>query len=297
MGNVFVQNMIDLVRAEIEHLRNVPYKLCYIGKARNSNAGDMLNVAIMDYFKLPYIKARISSANMLNVGSLLNFLFAPKDKMPRTKCKKCIVVGTGFMYEPDENDILRKEPEIYALRGNISKQIFEKRMNKQIDCLLADPGLLVSKMYEQKNIEKKYKVGIISHFLQKDNEAWKNIKLEKYSYKFLDIEQDIDSLMREINECECILSSSLHGLIFADSYNIPCRHLTIYDKLLGEDLKFRDYYSCYEGNIYKSFDIRENCVNDELIDEIINNYPDLSKEVKEKQDALINIYTNLYNKI
>lgn len=296
MGIEIGQIIIDIIRAEIEHRKKIPFKLCYIGKVRNSNAGDLFNVTVMNYFKLPYIKARVSSANMFNIGSLLNFIVTSPKKYPFIKNKKCTIVGTGFMYEPEENEKLIKDIEVLALRGQISKKLLENKSGEKYDCLLADPGLLASHIFPQENVEKKYKVGFISHFLQKENDAWKNIKLEKYNYHFIDIEQEDKSLMKEINECECILSSSLHGLIFADSYNIPCRHLTIYDRLLGENLKFRDYYSSFEGDLYKSFDIRNNQVTDDLIDEVINNHTDMEINVKNKQESLIKIYTDLRDK-
>ena len=296
MGIKLFQDIIDAFRAEFEYLNKTPFRLCYVGKLKNSNAGDLFNVTIMNYFKLPYIKARVSSANMINVGSLLNFIVTSKKYFPYVKCKKCMVVGTGFMYEPEEKDKLIKDVEVLALRGKLSKELLEKKSGKTYDCLLADPGLFASYIYPQENVEKKYNVGFISHFLQKNNDAWKNINLNKYNYKFIDIEQNDESLMKEINECECILSSSLHGLIFADSYNVPCIHLTIYDRLLGENLKFRDYYSSFEGDLYKSFDITKNIVTDKLIDEIISTHIDISQAVKEKQNALIKIYTDLQNK-
>ena len=40
-----------------------------------------------------------------------------------------------------------------------------------------------------------------------------------------------------------ILSSSLHGMIFADSYDIPNAHLLLSKKVIGGDYKFKDYRS------------------------------------------------------
>lgn len=288
----FIQNLIDLCRAEFEHLRKVPFKLCYIGRNKNSNAGDLFNEVIMKYFKLPFIKSRISSANILNIGSLLNFIMTSKRKRHYIKCKKIKIIGTGFMYIPQKDEILLKDIEVLALRGKLSKNILEEKTNTKLTCLLADPGLLASYIFPvEKNI--KYKVGVIPHFLQKNNKYFKNIKLEKYSYTFINIEQNIEQLLKQINECECILSSSLHGLIFADSYNIPCIHITIYDNLLGENFKFKDYYSSYKNNIYNYFDIRKKVINDSVVDEIIKNYVSNIDEIKQKQDELIKIYSTL----
>lgn len=45
--------------------------------------------------------------------------------------------------------------------------------------------------------------------------------------------------------CKCILSSSLHGLIVADSFNIPNRWISLSESSLLEkqNFKYLDYYS------------------------------------------------------
>ena len=48
--------------------------------------------------------------------------------------------------------------------------------------------------------------------------------------------------MEQLNSCDYILSSSLHGLIFADSYNIPNLWVRFGSKVDGDGFKYRDYY-------------------------------------------------------
>ena len=54
--------------------------------------------------------------------------------------------------------------------------------------------------------------------------------------------------MKIISECECIISSSLHGLIIADSFLIPNQMVHLTDKLYGDGFKFDDYYSNFDIN-------------------------------------------------
>ena len=50
------------------------------------------------------------------------------------------------------------------------------------------------------------------------------------------------SLLDGIASCRFLFSSSLHGLIFADSYSVPNAHLRLSTRVLGAEHKFRDYY-------------------------------------------------------
>ena len=50
---------------------------------------------------------------------------------------------------------------------------------------------------------------------------------------------------RKIAECETIISSSLHGLIAADSFGIPNRQIILSDKIVGGLFKYNDYYSVF----------------------------------------------------
>ena len=167
----------------------------------------------------------------------------------------------------------------------------EGLLNQRLDnCILGDPGLLVSKIYPN-NVQKKYKLGIIPHYSEKTDFNKQIIKLSQNDYKIIDIQQDVKFVVEEICQCECILSSSLHGLIFADSYNIPNRQLIISDKLAGGDYKFRDYYSAFGNKLPESIDIRETIIDNNLIENIIASY--IAKDITKKQDELIKIFESL----
>ena len=52
--------------------------------------------------------------------------------------------------------------------------------------------------------------------------------------------------LNKINVCETILSSTLNGLIAADSLNIPNQWIRVSDGVIGGDFKFNDYYSVFD---------------------------------------------------
>jgi hypothetical protein len=45
--------------------------------------------------------------------------------------------------------------------------------------------------------------------------------------------------------CDFVLSSSLHGLVVADSFGIPNAWLRVSDRQRGEGFKYRDYYAAF----------------------------------------------------
>jgi hypothetical protein len=57
----------------------------------------------------------------------------------------------------------------------------------------------------------------------------------------IDIKSSLFGIMDQIVKCEFVLSSSLHGMIFADSYDIPNGHIILSNKVIGGTHKFRDY--------------------------------------------------------
>ena len=59
----------------------------------------------------------------------------------------------------------------------------------------------------------------------------------------IDIRWPLEEVIKTTLSCACIVSSSLHGLIFAHSYGIPAAQVEFADKPGGDGIKFLDYYA------------------------------------------------------
>lgn len=220
----------------------IPYDI--IKKLSNSDklgCGDVFNV------KNPWGRYKIYST-----GSVM--LFTKSDS---------IVWGTGCIKEKAIGSAPKK---IYSVRGPLTKLELNKR---GVNCpeIYGDPALLFKKIYNP-TIIKKYKWGVIPHYIdyesKKDLAAIKN--LENKGFKVIDICAGEFEFIDELLEVENVLSSSLHGLIAADTYNIPNARVRISNKLIGGDFKFMDYFM----SINRSLDYGLQLTHNTSIDEIDN---------------------------
>jgi hypothetical protein len=59
--------------------------------------------------------------------------------------------------------------------------------------------------------------------------------------RVVNVHQDAATAVREIASCSVVITTSLHGLVVADSYGIPAVWTTLDPPLSGGDFKFRDY--------------------------------------------------------
>ncbi|MDB4507512.1 polysaccharide pyruvyl transferase family protein [bacterium] len=157
---------------------------------------------------------------------------------------------------------------IKSVRGPLTR----KRL-LEIGCycppVYGDPGLLLP-LYYYPAVEKKYKIGIIPHYIHYDvvfkmydgKEGIKVIKL---------INKDIEPVINDILSCEKTISSSLHGLIVSDAYGIPNKWVKFNNDINGDDTKYYDYFNSVE-RIDKKY---INCLNYKKIPE--NTYEIIEK--------------------
>jgi pyruvyltransferase len=107
--------------------------------------------------------------------------------------------------------------------------------------VFGDPALLLPHVYFPK-IEKKFEIGIIPHYVDKNHSAIKKESQNK-NIKIIDVQnKNIEQTICDIISCEIILSSSLHGLIVADAYSIPNFWIKMSNQIIGGNFKFHDYF-------------------------------------------------------
>jgi pyruvyltransferase len=179
------------------------------------------------------------------------------------------VWGPGFMAEGES--MLVKPKKVYAVRGPMTRRLL---LNQGIDCpeVYGDPALLFPRYYNP-SVEKKYKLGIIPHYVDSNSEWIKSINQE--DVKVLDICMETHEFVNSLKECENIISSSLHGVIAADAYEIPNMWITINGSkdVYGSGFKFRDYFASVKRD-EKCFEVSDDRLLDSsLLYDILKEIP------------------------
>jgi len=263
------------------------------------NIGDIMNpMVIHDLFHMEAVEEKHIKAEMIAIGSVLDRLLVngkvavslAKMNVDADKKKKIHVWGTGFMYEYKEKQEWIRPVEIHALRGALSAEVVSKIQGKPCNVVLADPGLLASKLVREK-VEKKYEIGIIPHYVDAQEPVFQQMK-EKYPNSIIiNVKDEPMEVLKQIASCKCTVSTSLHGLIISDSFGIPNQWCVVSNRILGDNYKFRDYYSSF-GVEPHMVDLRTDPIPE--IEDIKNNYSIKKSMVRKKQRQLMDCFP--YNK-
>lgn len=266
-----------------------------VSYAKIPNMGDLLNeLIIKDIFGYDIEQGNVMSTELTAIGSGLDMYRKKKSSSISKSIKNfaCLfsnelnIWSTGFIEYNDSDIFVRKKINVAATRGELTKKRLEKICNKPLDIPTGDGGLLASLLLKEK-VDKKYEVGIIPHFKEQDQVVFHQLKDNYEKSCIINLREDPIKVIEDIASCEYILSSSLHGLIVADSFNIPNIRVIAKNKLLGDGYKFDDYYSAFGIN-GESIDV----LNSEIptINEIIDKYKITEKSVNKKKEELIRVF-------
>jgi len=106
-----------------------------------------------------------------------------------------------------------------------------------------DPALLLSLYYCPK-VEKKHRIGVVLHYKDQTDENKERILQAFPDVFFIDIAHYNNWLgfVDQLLSCDVILSSSLHGLIVAESYGVPNVWVKLSGNVMGGEFKFHDFF-------------------------------------------------------
>jgi pyruvyltransferase len=176
-----------------------------------------------------------------------------KSESPELFCKdnylgRKVLCGGSTLHFADNNDMVWgtgvrdvsqkhyfKSLDVRSVRGPLTHDFLKK---KGITCpeIYGDPALLIPTLFPEVTTSDRHEIGYVPHYLELSG-----IKNDKSLKDFKIITPDQPGLMavKEIVQCRAIISSSLHGLVVADAFNIPCVFINKGSQPL---YKYQDYF-------------------------------------------------------
>lgn len=185
-----------------------------------------------------------NTIHLTTVGSILGIEKYPFD---------AVVWGSGIHKLECISTLTRynyiKKMDIRAVRGPVTQYIL-KYCGYDCPEIYGDPAILMPLIYPHSDRCTDGKISLVRHFKSTDTYLPKDIN--KIDIKTTDYKYFID----EICSSKKVISSSLHGIILAESYGVPA--IFFQDNMDRELLKFYDwYYSTGRKNIKIAYSLEE----------------------------------------
>lgn len=242
------------------------------------NYGDLLSKYITEKVSGKEIKwvhpkkqswYKLNKINYLTIGSIIHHV-----------TKDSIVWGSGIIDR--KQNVLNAD--FRAVRGPETRKFL---LEKGYQCPeeFGDPALLLPKYYNP-HVEKSFELGVIPHYhdYKKAKEIFNSIP----GTLVIDLMTlDVEQVTNQILKCKKTISSSLHGLIVSQAYNIPSIWVEFSKKLFGDGIKFLDYFLSVELEPYSPPFFNTFSQGD--INEWFSRFPNLPREevIKRLQNGLI----------
>lgn len=187
------------------------------------NLGDYLAVPINEYmlntFDIDPEKKLSTTKHLYTVGSIIFFGY-----------QNATIWGSGLLQQPKER-FRNVKLDIRAVRGPETRNELLK-LGFSCPEVYGDPAILLPLMYNPGEAKIKKKYAVILHKAA-HNKVDNQIEI---------LTDDWKGFVDKVCECELIISSSLHGIIIAESYGIPAILLVDRQRAEFSLFKYNDYY-------------------------------------------------------
>ena len=279
-------------------------RLYYVG-TRGINFGDSINPVLFErIFGVCVKRGYPTNCDVVGIGSLMQ-MFTLRHIIKNSKYlyflkynyKPVVTMGTGFCCDISKFNFgiqTYREVNPLILRGRLSHEVLESVNKKKYSGVVyGDLGLLCSYLQDKKTI-KRYAVGFVPHKFDYDNPKIEFLLRSIPKSVLIDLREPPIETLNKIAECDTIVSSSLHGLVAADSLGIPNMRMKLSNHGFdfNVDFKFDDYYSVFWGsrgyiNLIGVENIDAGLLSKFMPDKVCENYGISASEVKSCQDSLL----------
>lgn len=231
-GKIYLKNLCNIFIAKVNGKKTLKANW----DIHLNNFGDCLTpVLLKHYGYIPIYVGDRNKSDILTAGSILQWVSENYDG---------IILGSGGT----NKKYSFKKAKVVGLRGNITLNNIKSLSSNNI--VLGDPGLIMNYVFPKKE-NKIYDIGIVPHYLDKSNNNFMSFikNIQGINYCVIDVLKSPKEVINNIKKCKNIFSSSLHGLVIADAFNIPNARFYISETQPNfKTYKWEDYYSAIDSN-------------------------------------------------
>ncbi len=266
----------DCVASDLSISENIKlyyYKLNedgYENDKKVENLGDYLSKVVVSHF-VPSDKVKSKSKKTLYaIGSIIGF-----------RCQDATIWGSGLI---GINDIMKfrirySSLDIRAVRGPKTRELL-KKIGKNCPEIYGDPAVLMPFVFEPVIQKREYDVSLILHYKFNDFSIPNSKKINTINI----LTTDYKDFITQIVKSSLVISSSLHGIILAETYGVPAILLLKENYIT---FKYEDWY--YSTG-------RHDIVIAHSIQEALNTEPMPLPDLTSMQERLIKAFpTDLFN--
>lgn len=203
-----------------------------------------------------------STGAIYGVGSIVNSI--------TKEHKNSRIWGSGLITDARIEKVMANLKEaniekISSVRGKITAQ-YLRDYGFNVPEIYGDPALIFSDLYTPKKTTVTGEKVIVPHYIH--YKLFKSLNLE--GYHIVNVRDNVTDVIDQIAGAKSVISTSMHGLILAQSFQVPWLHLHISDelKLAGDDFKFKDFFTTLDANKVGQVKIMLSELNQQKIDNI-----------------------------
>lgn len=241
---------------------------------RSQNLGDSLNFVLYKAITKAEPVWSDQPGKILAIGSLAH-LAAPGD----------ILWGVGAMSD-DMYPHCDHATKAIAVRGPLTAWMFKKQGVDISDTVFGDPAILIPQYFKfpRKKGQEEY-ILVVPHYA--DCELAMKYDWPE-NYKVVSPMKNTLELIELIARADAVVSSSLHAIIVAESYDVPAVWVEFSDNVRGNGFKFHDYYFSTWRNPPLPIQIRDEKLPEHRLMNAILDWPWPERNLETLGDTLLN---------
>ncbi|MFK5688902.1 polysaccharide pyruvyl transferase family protein [Ornithinimicrobium sp. LYQ92] len=162
------------------------------------------------------------------------------------------VIGT--LSRSKVEDLAPRRPRsIHAVRGSLTRTELRDKLGWEVPEVYGDPALLLPRYYEpQVSAHTQGRIALVPHYMHR---GMVSPSLPE-EIAVVDVQQGPEIVIDQITSARACISSSLHGLVVAQAYDVPWSWLRVGDKLLhGDSFKFEDFFTTLDRDLVRELDV------------------------------------------